>query len=186
MPGNQKQRDSVLFNLINLVGFQAGWWLLILYQQQYWWVVAGFLILHIASVPSRLNEVLVIFSTALSGVLIDSVLALLGVYIFSDSGQFLPVPYWLVLLWLVFAATVRHSLSYLRDKYWLAAALGAVGGPLSYLGGMKLGAVDFGYRPAAVLAILSIIWACLMPVIFLISHCVEAQLRQHVDAKVSG
>lgn len=126
------------------------------------------------------------FSCALSGVLIDSLLAMMGVYIFSDSGQFLPVPLWLVMLWLVFAATVRHSLRYLQDKYWLAAALGAVGGPLSYLGGMKLGAVDFGYSLVAVLVILSLIWACLMPVIFLMNHCVEALLRQRVDAKVSG
>jgi hypothetical protein len=39
------------------------------------------------------------------------------------------------------AATLRHSLGWLRGRWLVGAVLGAVGGPLAYLGGESLGAL---------------------------------------------
>ncbi|WP_296044446.1 DUF2878 domain-containing protein [uncultured Alteromonas sp.] len=163
-----------MFKLINFIGFQACWWLLILFEDQYWWAVAGLLVAHVFFVRSSAVELAVVAVVALTGVVIDSLLALSGVYIFSGAGQFLPIPMWLIVLWLAFASTIRHSLAYLSEHYVLAAFLGAVGGTLSYIGGMKLGAVAFGHGFYATVILLGGIWACLMPVIFLLSQRVEA------------
>lgn len=111
--------------------------------------------------------------TAIPGVIVDILLTVTGVYIFSGSEQLLPIPMWLILLWLAFTATLRHSLAYLRHRYWVAAGLGAVGGTLSYIGGTTLGAVGFGMSLYTTAFLLVCIWACLMPVIFLICNRVE-------------
>ena len=163
-----------MFKLINFIGFQASWWLLVLYQNQYWWVVAALLIAHIVLVGESLTEFAVVLVAAIAGVITDSLLAMFGVYIFSGSGQFLPIPFWLILLWFAFASTLRHSLAYLSTHYWLAAGLGAVAGTLSYVAGMKLQAVTFGLAFYPTVFLLAAIWACLMPVIFLLSQRVEA------------
>ena len=45
-------------------------------------------------------------------------------------------------LWMNFAATLNVSMAWLRGRYLLAAAFGAIGGPLAYYGGAKLGATE--------------------------------------------
>ena len=145
-----------------------------MYQNQYWWVVVALIIAHILFVGESLTELAVVLVTALAGIITDSLLALFGVYIFSGSGQFLPIPFWLILLWFAFASTLRHSLAYLSKHYRLAAGLGAVGGTLSYVAGMKLQAVTFGLAFYPTVLLLACIWACLMPVIFLLCQRIEA------------
>lgn len=137
-------------------------------------MVVALIIAHILFVGESLTELAVVLVTALAGIITDSLLALFGVYIFSGSGQFLPIPFWLILLWYAFASTLRHSLAYLSKHYRLAAGLGAVGGTLSYVAGMKLQAVTFGLAFYPTVLLLACIWACLMPVIFLLCQRVEA------------
>ncbi len=137
-------------------------------------MVVALIIAHILFVGESLTEFAVVLVTALAGIITDSLLALFGVYIFSGSGQFLPIPFWLILLWFAFASTLRHSLAYLSKHYRLAAGLGAVGGTLSYVAGMKLQAVTFGLAFYPTVLLLACIWACLMPVIFLLCQRVEA------------
>jgi hypothetical protein len=65
-------------------------------------------------------------------------------------------------MWTLFATTLNVSLNWLKSRHLLAVAFGAVGGPLAYYGGMKLGAVsfpDFGIAMAA----LALGWAAIMP-----------------------
>jgi hypothetical protein len=45
-------------------------------------------------------------------------------------------------LWMNFAATLNVSMVWLRGRYLLAAVFGAIGGPLAYYGGAKLGATE--------------------------------------------
>ncbi|NVK54462.1 MAG: DUF2878 domain-containing protein [Alteromonadaceae bacterium] len=165
-----------MLKLVNFAGFQLLWWLLILGQSQYVWLALALIATHIALCSAVLKELLVIVSIGVIGAVVDGVLTLFGVYIFTPSPQILLIPLWLVCLWMAFAATLRHSLSYLRHKYWLAALLGAMGGPASYLAGMKFDAVQFGPDVFIVTAILAGIWACLMPLLFYISNEIDARL----------
>ena len=41
-----------------------------------------------------------------------------------------------------FAATLNVSMAWLRGRYLLAAVFGAIGGPLAYYSGAKLGATE--------------------------------------------
>lgn len=42
-------------------------------------------------------------------------------------------PAWILALWATFALTFTQSLRWLQTRLWLAALLGAIGGPLAYL-----------------------------------------------------
>jgi hypothetical protein len=76
------------------------------------------------------------------GWLADSGLALAGLIAFPESTRLGgPSPLWMVALWAAFASTLRHSLGWLRGRWSLGVALGAIGGPLAYLGGEALGAI---------------------------------------------
>ncbi|OFI35365.1 hypothetical protein BFC17_15965 [Alteromonas lipolytica] len=173
----------MVINLLNLLGFQVCWWLLILYQDQYWWVVAAMLCCHLLLVRGWASELLIMLCVAVTGLLTDSLLTLSGVYIFSDAGQLLPVPFWLGLLWAAFAATLRHSLGYLRKHYGLAAGLGAIGGTSSYVAGMQLGAVSFGPELSVVVGLLVVVWALLTPLIYLLTEYVEATSIHIIQGK---
>jgi hypothetical protein len=53
-------------------------------------------------------------------------------------------PFWLWLLWVLFAMTLNTSLALLQTKpLWLSALAGLVFGPLTYYAGAQLGAASF-------------------------------------------
>jgi len=78
-------------------------------------------------------------------------------------------PYWLVALWGEFAMTLNVTLRWLKRRPLLSAALGAIFGPLSFLGGVRLGAARFASEAAALLS-LAIEWAVLMPLVMSLSN----------------
>ncbi len=73
------------------------------------------------------------------------------------------IPLWLVVLWLLFTGTLFHSLAFLQHRLVLAAVLGAVAGPLSYLAGMRLGAATTDRETWLVLSAMAPAWAVLLP-----------------------
>jgi heme O synthase-like polyprenyltransferase len=66
------------------------------------------------------------------------------------------------LLWAALAITLNHSMSWIKRSYWLAAILGSITGPLSYLAGVKLGAGTMPNQSISLIA-LGLIWAMAMP-----------------------
>ena len=74
-------------------------------------------------------------------------------------------PPWMVALWLNFAATLNVSLAWLREeRYQLAAAFGAIGGPIAYYSGAKLGATEMLPSQGGML-VLAIGWGVMTPVL---------------------
>ncbi len=114
----------------------------------------------------------------------DCKLALLCVFmgIALDSGlQFFSVihfygwalgplsPFWLWMIWGLFALTLNSSLSFLQNYHLsLSALAGLVFGPLSYVAGAKLGAaaLENSLLPIATLAI---VWMITLPLLVFIS-----------------
>ena len=76
------------------------------------------------------------------GALWDGLLARLG-FLEFPSGMFLPwlAPVWIIALWVGFATTLNVSLALLQGRWYWALLFGAVGGPLAYWAGMRLGGV---------------------------------------------
>ena len=75
----------------------------------------------------------------------------------------------MVALWMLFATTLNLSLAWLKRHLFVAVLFGAIGGPLAYLGGEKLGALNFE-SPTAGLIALAIGWALLTPLLAMIAQ----------------
>lgn len=86
------------------------------------------------------------------------------------SGQPIPqlAPYWMVAMWGLLAIALNVTMRWMKRRWLLAAVLGAIAGPMSYAGGVRLGAATFLHATAA-LVTLAISWAVLMPLMMWLS-----------------
>lgn len=121
------------------------------------------LLIHFLFFSGRAREWLLIVVVTATGALIDSCLINRGVLLTGDAS--LSIPLWLVCIWLMFAMTLCHVMSWLQQRLIVAAALGAVMGPVSYASGARLGDMTLGEPLLQSLALLSVCWAMLMPLL---------------------
>jgi hypothetical protein len=156
--------------LANFVVFEAAWFACILgvaHAQPLWGTaaLAAAVAWHVAICARPATELALVGVLCAIGLVAESAMVALG-HVAYPCGQ--PVtwlaPYWLVALWGEFAIALNVTLRWLRRRPLLAAALGAVFGPLSFLGGVRLGAARFVDEYAA-LASLAVMWALLMPLV---------------------
>jgi hypothetical protein len=131
--------------------------------------VAVYVALYLRTIPSgaaRSRQAWLLALAGGAGYLADSVLVLSGVLRFPAQAVLgWPSTVWMVALWVLQAAVLGGAMSWLRGRFVLAAALGAVGGPLAYLAGERMGAALLGpTRPAAIAAV-SALWAVAMPML---------------------
>ncbi len=112
-------------------------------------------------------EIALLVIAGVVGAAWDSLLVAAG-WLVYPSGTLLAgtAPYWIVALWVGFATTFNLSLRYFKRRLWLAALLGAIGGPLAFLAGERLGGVVFTDTTIA-LAALALGWSVLMPLMML-------------------
>ena len=156
--------------VINFLAFQAGWFACVLGGASGWpWlgvgVVAMVISLHVFQSPEASRELRLVAAAAVIGTAWDSTLAATGVLIYP-SGQLASMlaPVWIVALWMGFATSLNVSLRWLKGRQGLAMLVGAVAGPMSFWAGSRVGAVRFA-DPLLSLAILSLGWALLMPLL---------------------
>jgi hypothetical protein len=98
-----------------------------------------------------------------AGLVIDGGLQLSGFFRFTAAA--LPIPLWLVVIWLALATLPHHSLAWMKGRPLLSAALGAIGGPLAYWAGVRLDAAAFSWPLLPSLLLLAVIWAALWPAV---------------------
>lgn len=156
--------------LPNLIAFQVGWWSVVLSAARGapelgLAVVAALVTWHLLRVRSHAGEAILIALTGLIGLVFDSLLQATGWVAFAGGGV-APwlAPLWMAALWANFATTLNVSLRPLQGRPWLAAGLGAVGGPLAYWGGAGLGAMTFHHLGAGLPA-LAVAWALFPPLL---------------------
>ncbi|MCO7187834.1 MULTISPECIES: DUF2878 domain-containing protein [unclassified Pseudoalteromonas] len=167
------------FWLINLVIFQSVWWLSALFTHQAVIAVVVIMALHFALSPSRKADV-VSLTILPVGLVVDQTLAALGVISFVDGQPWLPL--WLALLWAHFLLTLNHSLSWLgRFNVGVQAMTGAVFGALSYIGGIKLGALNSSLSLINVFLVFAAVWAIVLPLVVYLNTRLNTQSGvQHV------
>lgn len=120
---------------------------------------------QLALAADRRGELVLVASAAVLGFLFDSALVALGVFV--PKEPLLPRPFsppWMIVLWPNFAATLNGSLAWLRGRVLPSALFGAVGGPLAYYAGARLGATESIPTPAG-LALLAAGWGILTPLL---------------------
>lgn len=152
--------------LINFVLFQLGWFGTVFAAAKGLPAVAGLcciavVALHIALARPRDVELRLIGSALLIGAVWESALVASGLLHYPTAANvMLPqllAPHWIILMWAMFATTLNYSMAWLRPKPLLAALMGAIFGPLAFVGASKFGAVEIKGAPA--LAALSAGWA---------------------------
>jgi hypothetical protein len=151
--------------LFNLIGFNLSWFGLVLLGQVFIPFALFWLGLHLYFCKKPLAEFKLILSITIIGTLVDSTLLFLDVLQFNDR---VVIPFWLITLWAVFAATIAHSLKFLANSKILQFTVGFIFPPLSYIGGASLSAVEFGYSLLVTYFILASIWGVLMLLFFLL------------------
>jgi hypothetical protein len=161
--------------LANFAVFEAAWFACILgvaHGRPLWGTAAvgAAIAWHVALSARPATELALAVLLGAIGLVVESLAVAQG-HVAYPAGQ--PVawlaPYWMVALWSEFAIALNVTLRWLRRRPWLAAALGAVFGPLSFLGGVRLGGARFVDEPAA-LATLAVMWAALMPLVMALSN----------------
>lgn len=155
-------------NLANFLAFQAGWFACVLGGARGlpWLGVAAaapIVALHLAWADDRARESKLVALAVLAGPWLDAGLAWSGVFEFPGGSV---APPWIAALWAIFATTMGGCLSWLRGRYALAAALGALGAPLSYMAGERLGALRIAAPPVAAAAAIAALWGLAFPGLF--------------------
>ncbi len=157
---------------LNFLWFQCIWFVAILGREQTQWLLLALLFVHLALFKDWKTETKLMLLCGSVGVLLDSLFAWHGVFNFAEPTTLLPIPVWLVAIWLGFAGTLRHSLSYLLPHPVLAMLGAGVAAPLSYFAGMRLGAVEFGLGDWQAAILIGAAWIGIMPLLIYICNWV--------------
>jgi hypothetical protein len=131
-------------------------------------VVAALLLVHLSLTADRARETCLILTVGLVGFAVDTLQASIGLYSFAHAeGSPGLCPPWMVALWMLFATTLNEALGWLAGRHVLAAALGALCGPASYVAGARLGAIHLSPDTIASLGGIGLVWALAMPVVLI-------------------
>ena len=147
----------------NVLMYQAIWFVAVLGTIDYQWLLALLLLLHVVWSGQWQREMRLMLLGAGLGGTIDAVFTGLGVYVFSSSVSWSPIPLWLIAIWMGFCGTLRHSLRPLVNKPFVITGLAAVGAPMSYLAAQRFGAVDFPLGGLRTAIMVGMAWVVVMP-----------------------
>jgi hypothetical protein len=160
--------------LANFAVFEAAWFACILgvaHGQPAWGTAAvvAAIAWHVGISARPATELALVAILGAIGLVAESLVVAQG-HVAYPAGQ--PVawlaPYWMVALWGELAIALNVPLRWLKRRPLLALALGSVAGPLSFLGGVRLGGARFVDEPAALLTLAGM-WALLLPLTLWIS-----------------
>ena len=173
-PARDAGAPSRARQLANFAVFEAAWFACILgvsHGRPAWGTaaVAAAIAWHVAISARPATELALAAILGAIGLVAESLVVAQGNVVYP-AGQ--PVawlaPYWIVALWAELAIALNVTLRWLKRRPLLAGVLGAVAGPLSFLGGVRLGGARFVDEPAA-LVTLAGMWALLLPLVMWIS-----------------
>jgi hypothetical protein len=155
---------------LNLVGFQVVWYACVIGagNQMIWpGCLAAIIFAAVTCLyGGKTRQDIKVISICLPiGFSLDSLLAYSNLLDYAQhwpSPQFAPA--WILAMWLGFAATLNHSMKFLHNNPWLAAAFGFLGGPLAYYGAGRLfEAVSFEHSNSLLYTALA--WGIAVPLI---------------------
>lgn len=175
---DHRTAPSRLRLVLNVIAFQFGWFACVLgaAHDQPWLgsaVVAVLVAVHLATAIRPAVEVRLVAAALVIGVVWETLLLACGWIEYSTGVIWAGVaPLWIVMLWALFAITLNSSLGWLKGRLLVAAVFGAVGGPLAYWGGVRLGALVFVEPLFAVIA-LAVGWAVLTPLLVVLAQRLE-------------
>ncbi|MET0660020.1 MAG: DUF2878 domain-containing protein [Steroidobacteraceae bacterium] len=178
-----------MFTLYNIAAYQAVWFACVLTAANgaaWMGIVLALIVVgvHVALAANIALEFKLIGAAIAIGLLVDSALTRSGQIAFAAGAWADGWAPWMLALWAAFATTLNHSLRWLMDRRVLAAMMGAVGGPLAYLAGAKLGALQIP-SPETALPFIAVAWAAAMFGLSIVAARVRPKAAQPapVDAR---
>jgi len=177
--------------VVNLSFFKIGW-LASVFTAAASMPVLGTLVVGIAVLAhlwladNSRGELRLLAFAAFLGLLWESLLVAAGIVSY-EASSILPgiAPYWIVGMWVLFATTLNVGMRWLRKSIAVAAVAGAIGGPMSFLAGEKMGAVSFA-NPSLALFVIGAGWAVLLPTLVYFATRNEITLAKPVLDQVGG
>ena len=163
-----------MFTVYNIVAYQAAWFACVLgaaYGMPWIGAAVCFAVVaaHLALTRERAVELKLIGAAIFIGLLVDTALLRSGhLWFVSGTWPTGVAPYWMLSLWAAFATTLNHSLRWVVRRPWMSTLLGAIGGPLAYLAGAKLGALHIA-APQTALPMIGVAWGLAMLALSIIS-----------------
>ncbi len=145
--------------LLNILIYQATWLLCVLGETRGAVLALPLLGLHLFLSEKRKADLQIMVMFLAAGLIIDGTLS--GVGFFSFAQPATPIPFWLAVIWLALAILPHNSLAWLKERPLLSALFGAIGGPLAYWAGVRLGVADFNWPLLPSLLLLAVVWAIL-------------------------
>ena len=127
----------------SLIGYQLVWFAAVIGAGRglAWPGIVGMLVYaacQLAAARHYKVDLSLMATAIVLGLLVDGGLIRTGLASYAapwPSGGWAPA--WILALWATFAMTFTQSLRWLQTRLWLAALLGAIGGPLAYLGASR-------------------------------------------------
>ena len=174
MTGVARARPTRTMQILNFVLFQGAWFAGVLgaaHEMPLLGTLVVFAVIawHVTVSARPVAEAKLVGAALLIGAAFETLCAQLGQVTYT-SGQPEPhlAPYWMVAMWGLLAIALNVTLRWMKRRWLLAAALGAIAGPMSYAAGVRLGAATF-INATAALTTLAIAWALLMPLMMWLS-----------------
>jgi hypothetical protein len=134
--------------IYNFAAFQAGWFACVLGAARgHAWLgpaaVAVLVAIHLWIARERRGEWLLLATSLPIGLVVNALLQTSGAVVAPGPAT---GPAWLLVLWPLFATVFNESMSWMRGRYLVGIAFGAIGSPLSYWAGERTGALALHER----------------------------------------
>ncbi len=167
---------------INVAAFYAAWFAAVLAAAKGWGLVStgaslAVVALHLMLESNRRRELAVIAMAAIAGIIVETIMVRSGLAIYAADGPIDGLaPAWLVAMWMAFATLINVSLNWMKSKLWLAVLFAGIGAPVSYYGGMKMGAMIMTDPVWISLGTLAIMWAIAFPLLLVFARRTDADV----------
>lgn len=183
--------DSTKSSIFNVVTYQAGWFACVLGAAGEWETVGASIafalaLAHVALAERPEREWPLMLAAVGIGAVVDTLHAGFGIIEFRGHEAGTLAPLWIIALWLQFGTVLHFCMRWLSGRYLLASVLGLVGGPMSFLGGERLGAATFGEPRVLSLAVLGLSWAVALPALVAIADRLGGVGRYRIFPDVAG
>jgi hypothetical protein len=175
-------------NWLNMLWMQALWFGAVIgaAQNQLWLapiLLMGFAFWEFRPDRRVYGDFQLMLVAVLIGLILDTTWVRLGWLEFAAGWALSErAPLWILLLWAGLALTLNHSLAWLQSRLVLAAVLGGVSSPLSYLAAARLGAVTIVSESGVWLVGLGLSWAVALPLLlWLANHFKHLKQEEQAD-----
>ncbi len=155
--------------LLDAALVQIGWWACVLGAANGKYLLGPFVVALLIAVQAWRLDVDArrqvwrgVLWLGAAGIVIDSLHGAIGTLTFQGAPGGWIAPLWIIVLW-CHLATALPALAALKSRPWIAGLLGAIGAPLAYAGGARLGAAALHPEPWLSLLTIAAVWAVALP-----------------------